>query len=94
MWHCDIQFGGLFYAEPCNQFEQNANDSHLSELHKRQLQRLVAFFSLNRGILAELAKDITKSTSSHEGLSLAVLEAEAYSVSAIAPNATGNRIDV
>jgi hypothetical protein len=54
--HCENQFGGLFYAEPRNLLEQNANDAQLSELRKRQLQRLADFFELNRGVLAELAK--------------------------------------
>lgn len=53
--HCANHFAGIFYAEPRNLLEHNANDMRLSELRKDQLQRLAAFFETNRGVLNDLA---------------------------------------
>lgn len=47
-------FDGIFYTEPSNKFEQNANEEKLSNLQSKQVNILTQFFERNSDVLTAL----------------------------------------
>jgi hypothetical protein len=51
---------GIFYPEPANKFEQDANDARIAELHREHVGMLDDLFKFNEDVHRELAEALVK----------------------------------